>query len=126
MKVDRRVAIMSQAEFEELPEYNCSVPTGKWEGKRWKRDLLWALKGHENEWVMIELQASGHDMLKYVTRDIRVLSKDRKTAGPQWTERDNDAAFKAFQDGKVNTACCGTAGPECLLRKNRAIVMRPG
>lgn len=34
-----RFTVLTRREFEELPEYSTSIPTGKKPGKRWKRDL---------------------------------------------------------------------------------------
>lgn len=34
--VDERTAVVTPEEFEALPEYSCSIPTGKTVGKRWK------------------------------------------------------------------------------------------
>lgn len=37
MKVEKDGAYMSTAEFERLPEYSCTIPTGVTIGKRWRR-----------------------------------------------------------------------------------------
>lgn len=34
----RPTLVLSKREFEDLPEYSCSLPTGTTIGKRWKRD----------------------------------------------------------------------------------------
>ena len=39
MEVDDKTALMTRREFEDLPQYSCSLPTGQTIGKRWKRDL---------------------------------------------------------------------------------------
>jgi hypothetical protein len=35
--IDDKHAIMSQKDFDALPEYSCSLPTGTFIGKRWRR-----------------------------------------------------------------------------------------
>lgn len=37
--VDDKTAVMDKVYFEELGEYSLSLPTGKYFGKRWKREL---------------------------------------------------------------------------------------
>ena len=36
--VDEHSAIMTKKEFDDLPTYSCTMPTGVFLGKRWKRD----------------------------------------------------------------------------------------
>lgn len=55
---ENHVCVMSQATLDRLPEYSCSIPTGKVVGKRWKVDPTfgtpaprgskgWLLRGYE-------------------------------------------------------------------------------
>ena len=51
---DDKTAVMEQADFDALPEYSCSVPTGQTIGKRWKRarntwngDAGWLMGSYE-------------------------------------------------------------------------------
>lgn len=37
--VDDKTVIMTAEQFKELPEYSCSMPTGVYAAKRWKRDI---------------------------------------------------------------------------------------
>jgi hypothetical protein len=54
-----KTAYLTPAEFDALPEYSCSLPTGTIVGKRWKRDNNWGgLRGHDpsrgEDWYMGE------------------------------------------------------------------------
>jgi len=47
MVVTPKGIMLTRREFESLPEYSCSLPTGTTEGKRWKRsDVYRAERGH--------------------------------------------------------------------------------
>ena len=41
------VAIMSKESFDQLAQYDCSIPSGKYEGKMWKRSVE---NGHQLCW----------------------------------------------------------------------------
>ena len=73
--VDDETAIMDRVYFEEMAEYSCSMPTGVFLGKRWKRDdtAYNHLRGKPPEpphWVMGEY----------------VKSDDLKMAATKWRE----------------------------------------
>lgn len=53
------VLALTQAEFDALPEYSCSLPTGTTPGKRWKRedgahDFAFKSQGGRPRWVIGE------------------------------------------------------------------------
>lgn len=50
MLTDDKSVILTQKEFDDLPEYTISLPTGTFIGKQWKRDMEWCKRG----WVMGE------------------------------------------------------------------------
>lgn len=43
MLTDTTHALMTMAEFQDLPEYSCTLPTGTTPGKRWKRSDVYEL-----------------------------------------------------------------------------------
>lgn len=100
MIVDSKFAIMSEAEFAALPKYSCSLPTGAYEGKRWKRDCH---EFHRKEWgpkPKIRWQMGEYgphpnpEKVSILWTEIVVLPKGKRTAGSQWDERENDKAFQ--------------------------------
>jgi len=56
MKLDReaKIAEMSMAEFNSLPEYSRSLPTGTTQGKVWKRHVNWNKPEESKEWWLGE------------------------------------------------------------------------
>jgi hypothetical protein len=52
MLVDEAYALMTQKEFDELPEYSCSLPTATTVGKRWKHGSPYV--GERTRWTMGE------------------------------------------------------------------------
>jgi hypothetical protein len=62
MEVDAESALMTVAEFNELPEYSMSLPTGTTIGKRWRRHC-WGVEQknaplHRQVWMLGEYAAS--------------------------------------------------------------------
>lgn len=47
--------------FDSLPEYSCSMPTGVYPGKVWKKDLMFGLhaKNTKPVWVLCEYVSAG-------------------------------------------------------------------
>lgn len=54
MLVDDTHAVMSRAAFADLGEYSCTIPTGAYVGKRWRRDNNAFVRGAEPEWLLGE------------------------------------------------------------------------
>lgn len=67
--------MLSRDDFNKLPEYSCSLPTGTTTGKRWKRKVVDA-KG--TQWIMGEygevfLNEKGEERIVITWRDIFVV-----------------------------------------------------
>ncbi len=55
IQVDAKTAVMTKADFDALREYSCTLPTGTYIGKRWKRALFKDKYGSEVVgWMMGE------------------------------------------------------------------------
>ncbi len=52
MLIDDHSVILTRQEFDDLPEYSCSIPTGTTIGKRWKRGEPYV--GVRTRWLMGE------------------------------------------------------------------------
>jgi hypothetical protein len=65
---------LSQKEFDALPEYSCSLPTGTPIGKRWK--CGWPYKEPRTNWYLGEYVACAEPgMVGIVWREIVFVSK---------------------------------------------------
>lgn len=54
-----KVTFIKQKSLDELPEYSCTIPTGKIIGKKWKRDINFSLYGQKRgttlpDWYVCE------------------------------------------------------------------------
>jgi len=56
--VDDTCAIMDRKDFDDLPDYSCSLPGGTIIGKRWKRSKEYVL--NPSGWLMGEYIADPH------------------------------------------------------------------
>lgn len=51
MRIEPDGAYMTKAEFDQLPEYSCTLPTGTTTGKKWKRRVPYHVgPGIKNDW----------------------------------------------------------------------------
>ena len=64
--VDDKHALMSRADFDELPDYTASEPSGVYAGKMWK-----AQYGSERRWWLLWFGV--HVDPKYCTKDYREI-----------------------------------------------------
>lgn len=72
---DETHAVMDAEEFRRLPEYSCSIPTGKTIGKRWKRGEPY---GHPEVWFLceyVELDPPEPDRIGWTAHEILVVER---------------------------------------------------
>lgn len=54
MLVDVSHAVMERRDFDKLPEYSCTLPTGTTIGKRWKRSEFFGSSKYPGRWFLGE------------------------------------------------------------------------
>lgn len=75
--VDASHVLLTRAELESLPEYSCSLPTGKRIGKRWRRCQPYgADRSRDDVWWMgeyAELDPPEPDTIAILWREVLVV-----------------------------------------------------
>jgi len=66
MLTDDQAVILTLAEFDALPEYSLSAPTGTFVGKRWKRRLWDEERRRWGGWLMGEYEPDPQGRADYV------------------------------------------------------------
>lgn len=69
---------LTPQQFEELPEYSCTMPTGTTPGKRWRRrdgahDIAFIRRGGKPKWFVLEYSLTGFDGIKAADNKIFIL-----------------------------------------------------
>lgn len=64
MLLDDETAIVTRSDFEKLPAYNTTLPTGKYPGKVWKRGVVVDARGRytreptpDDQWMLGAIEA---------------------------------------------------------------------
>ena len=71
---------LTTPEFDALPEYSCTIPTGTTEGKRWKRRHPYREeKNVETSWYMGEYAKPKNGKVPIIWYRICIVSKKEKT-----------------------------------------------
>lgn len=79
MEVDHAGTYMTLEEFESLPEYGYSLPTGTTEGKRWRqRDPYMTLHGMIHTWWMGEYGRAQGDSVPIHWRQIFIVTEENE------------------------------------------------
>lgn len=76
MRTDRedRAAYMTLGEFDRLPDYSHTVPTGTTPGKRWKRRVP-GRHGEPDRWLMGEFGAPDGETVPIHWHDVYIVTE---------------------------------------------------
>lgn len=74
IEIDDNHALMSKENFDRLAEYSCSVPTGVYPGKMWKRRVFFLKRyeAHPNDTFLL-VWFGNHPDPKFVTNNYRKI-----------------------------------------------------